>query len=170
MYFKSVITGLFAAAILSATPAQAQAQQQVVTQFNDSTISRLLLDVQAGFNIEGGANGEKVYRAQADGGLAFTLSPRACSPENGCVGLLMVTVFTRSDSRNLGELDALINRYNDLNPNAKVYRMDDGTVVLQGYINAAYGISYTNAQAQLLVFGSEIVKVRDTLTAFGEGR
>lgn len=158
------------AGLLLATPAQAQAQQQVVTQFNDATVSRLLLDVQTNFNIEAGPNGEKVFRAQADGGIAFTVSPRACSPENGCAGLLMIAVFTRSDSRNLGELDALLNRYNDLNPNGKVYRMDDGMVVLQGYINAAYGVSYANAQAQLLVFGQEIGKVRDTLTAFGEGR
>jgi hypothetical protein len=151
-------------------PAQAQNQPQVVTQFNDSTISRLLLDVQANFNIESGPNGEKVYRAQADGGIAFTLSPRACAEESGCVGLLLIAVFTRSDSRNLGELDALLNRYNDLNPNGKVYRMEDGTVVLQGYINSAYGVSYANAQAQLLLFGQEIVRVRQTLTAFSEGR
>ena len=86
------------------------------------------------------------------------------------MGLLLIAIFTRSDSRNLGELDALLHRYNDLNPNGKVYRMENGTVVLQGYINAAYGISYANAQAQLLVFGQEIAKLRKTLTDFGEGR
>ena len=159
-----------AAASLVAAPAHAQSQQQVVAQFNDSTVSRLLLDVQANFNIEAAADGAKIFRAQADGGIAFTLSPRACSAEAGCVGLLLIAIFTRSDSRNLGELDALLHRYNDLNPNGKVYRMENGTVVLQGYINAAYGISYANAQAQLLVFGQEIAKLRKTLTDFGEGR
>lgn len=126
--------------------------------------------MQVNFNIEAGGEGRKVFRAQADGGIAFTLSPQACAAETGCAGLLMIAIFTRSDSRNLGELDALLSRYNDLNPNGKVYRMEDGTVVLQGYINAAYGISYANAQAQLLVFGQEITKVRQSLTAFGEGR
>ena len=151
-------------------PAQAQNQPQVVSQFNDSTISRLLLDVQANFDIEAGPEGTKVFRASANGGIAFTLSPRACSAEAGCVGLLLIAVFTRNDKRSLAELDALLSRYNDLNPNGKVYRMEDGTVVLQGYVNAAYGISYANAQSQLLVFGQEITKVRETLTAFSEGR
>lgn len=167
---KHGVVSALAFGIAFQAPAQAQNQPQVVAQFNDATISRLLLDVQANFNIEAGPDGAKIFRAQADGGIAFTLSPRACSAETGCVGLLLIAVYTRSDSRNLGELDVLLHRYNDLNPNAKVYRMDDGTVILQGYINAAYGVSYANAQAQLLVFGQEITKVRQTLTDFSEGR
>ena len=150
---KIFLTSLMAAVLL-ASPARAQApQQQAVTQFNDATISRLLLDVQTNFNIEAGPSGQKVFRASADGGLAFTVSPRACSEEQGCTGLMLIAVFTRNDSRNLGELDALLHRYNDLNPSAKVYRMENGTVVLQSYINAAFGISYANARAQLLARG-----------------
>lgn len=170
MHLKKWLAGAALAATLTAAPAQAQSQQQVVTQFNDATISRLLLDVQTNFNIEAGPEGQKIFRAQAEGGVAFTVSPRACSAENGCVGLLLIAVFTRSDGRSLSDLDALLNRYNDLNPNGKVYRMQDGTVVLQGYVNAAFGVSYSNAQAQLLVFGGEIGKVRDALTAFSEER
>ena len=52
-----------AVAALMAAPAHPQSQQQVVTQFNDSTVSRLLLDVQANFNIEAGADGAKIFRA-----------------------------------------------------------------------------------------------------------
>ena len=48
--------------------------------------------------------------------------------------------------------------------------MENGVVVLQSFINAQSGISYANARAQLLVFGQEIVKVRKTLTDFGQGR
>lgn len=170
MHAKNILAGALGALMLMASPASSQNQQQVVAQFSDSTISRLLLDVQADFTIEAGADGQKVFRAQAEGGIAFTLSPRACSAENGCVGLLMIAVFTRSDGRSLSELDALLNRYNDLNPNGKVYRMEDGTVVLQGYVNSAFGISYANAQAQILVFGREITQVREALTVFAGGR
>ena len=163
------LLGLLGLASLLAAPAQAQSQQQVVTQFNDSTISRLLLDVGTSWNIEGGPEGQKVYRVSAEGGVNFTLSPRACAAETGCVGLLLVAVFTRNDQRSLGELDQLLNRYNDVNPNGKAYRIEDGTVVLQGYINAVYGVSYANAQAQILVFGQELGKLRNELTVFSEG-
>lgn len=168
-YLKTLICAMLAGILCAAVPATAQNQPVVVTQFNDSTISRLLLDVQANFEIEASADGGKVFRASADGGLAFTLSPRACSPETGCVGLLMIAIFTRNDDRSLIDLDTVLNRYNDLNPNGKVYRTADGTVVLQGYINAVYGVSYANAQAQLLVFGQEIGKVREQLGAFSQG-
>ena len=176
MVSKTTLTLALAATALAAGTAQAQTQapssgpSPVVSQFNSSTIARLLLNVQADFDVEAGANGQTVYRASADGGLAFTLAPRACAPETGCVGLLMIAVFTRSDSRSQAELDTLLNTYNDLNPSGKAYRVADGTVVLQGYINAAYGISYGTAQAQLLVFGQEIVKLRKALEDFGEGR
>jgi hypothetical protein len=170
MRFLIGLLTLIGAATGFIAPAAAQNQPQVVARFNDATISRLLLDVQANFNIEAGPEGSKVYRAQAEGGIAFTLSPRACSAENGCVGLLLIAVFSGADTSRLGELDRVLNRYNDLNPSGKVYRTDEGIVVLQGYINAVYGISYPNAQTQLLLFGEEIVKVRDTLNAFSEGR
>ena len=41
-------------------------------------------------------------------------------------------------------------------------------MILQSYLNAAFGVSYANAQAQLLVFGQEIGKLREALTAFSE--
>ena len=169
----AVIVGAMAFALTPAgaqAQAQPQAQQQVVSQFDDSTISRLLLSVQANFNIESGANGQKVFRVAADGGIAFTVSPRSCSPETGCLSLLMVAVFTGNDTSDVGKLDELLHRYNDLNPAGKVYRAGDGVVVLQDYLNAAYGISYGNAQTQLLVFGSEINKIRNELNAFSQSR
>lgn len=168
-HLKTLTYAMLAAFLCAAAPAAAQNPPGVVTQFNDSTISRLLLDVQANFDIETSPDGGKVFRASADGGLAFTLSPRACGPETGCVGLLMIAVFTRNDGRSLSDLDTLLNRYNDLNPNGKAYRVADGTVVLQGFINAAYGVSYPNAQAQLLVFGQEMGKLREELSAFSQG-
>ncbi len=159
------------AASLIASPAQAQTQQQVVTQFDAATISRLLLDVQANWQVEQGANGETIYRAQAGEGLAFALTPRACSAEQGCLGLLMVATFTRSDERSLAEIDEFINQYNNLNANSKAVRAGNEAVVLQSYINSAFGISYANAQAQLLVFGQEIQKMRSELTTFSaQGR
>lgn len=172
MPLKTLMVATLAATLLSATPtpAHAQSQQPTVTQFNDATIARLLLEVQANFNIEAGPQGEKVYRASAEGGIAFTLSARECGAETGCSGLLLVAVFTGSDASRLGELDRLLHRYNDLNPGGKVYRTDDGAVVLQAYITALHGISYPNARAQLLRFGDEIVKVRETLNAFSAGR
>ncbi len=170
MRISKSVWGALAVGALLIEPAQAQNQPQVVTQFNDSTISRLLLDVQANFNIEAGPGGEKVFRATAGQSTAFTVSPRSCSADAGCVGLLLIATFTRSDTRSLAELDTLLNRHNDLNSNAKIYRLPDGTVVLQSYINAAQGISYANAQAQVLVFGREIGKARDALTEFSEGR
>ncbi|MEM6857284.1 MAG: hypothetical protein AAF559_05385 [Pseudomonadota bacterium] len=167
-------TTMVAGAAQAQTPAQPQApssgRNAVVSQFNSSTIARLLLSVQADFEVEAGANGQTVYRASAEGGLAFTLAPQACAPEAGCVGLLMIAVFTRNDSRSEAELDTLIHTYNDLNPTGKAYRTANGSVVLQGYINAAYGISYGNAQAQLLVFGQEIVKLRQALEDFSGGK
>ena len=143
MRVSKSVWGALAAFASVAVPAQAQAQNQpqVVTQFNDSTISRLLLDVQTNFNIEAGPNGQKVFRASAGQNINFTVSPRACNAEAGCVGLMLIATFTRSDQRGLAELDALLNQYNDLNTNAKIYRTPDGTVLLQSYINAVHGIS-----------------------------
>lgn len=151
--------------------AQQQRQVQFVTQFDAPTVSRLLLDVQATWQVEQDASGATVYRAQAGEGIAFALSPRSCSAEQGCVGLLMLATFTRSDDRSATEMDAFINAYNNLNPNSKALRAGDQAVVLQSYVNAVYGITYANAQAQLLVFGQEIQKMRAELTAFSaQGR
>lgn len=158
-----------AAVAICCAPAKAQNQSQVVTQFDDATISRLLLDVQATWRIDAGAQGRSVYRASADGGIAFTLSPGGCGAETGCTGIVLIATFARNDARSLTELDQLLNFYNDANPTAKVYRTGDGVVILQSYVNAVNGVSYANARAQMLVFGQEIGKLRQTLTAFSEG-
>ncbi len=151
--------------------APALAQPQVVIQFDAPTVSRLLLDVQATWQVEQDGNGGTVYRAQAGETLAFALSPRACSAEQGCVGLLMLATFTRNDERSRSEIDEFLNVFNNLNANSKAVRAGDQAIVLQGYINSVYGISYANAQAQLLVFGQEIEKMRRELTAFSvQGR
>ncbi|MEP3051532.1 MAG: YbjN domain-containing protein [Erythrobacter sp.] len=170
---RILATGFLALGLVATTafaPVAAQGQQQVVTQFDDSTISRLLLDVQTTWQIEPGPDGVSIYRASADGGIAFTALPRACAPEQGCRALAMIAQFTRTDGRPLAELDNFLNTFNDRVPAGKVYRMNDGTVVLQGYINAAFGISYANAQAQLLVYGQNIQALRAGLEAFSEGR
>lgn len=166
----------FASAILMAmsafvigSSAMAQEKPVVVSRFDNSTIPHLLRDVQTTWTVEQGADGQAIYRVKADGGVAFTVTPRACSAERRCVGLLLIAVFTRGDGRTLADLDNFLSNYNDNNPNGKVYRVQDGeAVVLQGYINAANGIRYANAQAQLLVFGQELAKIRAQLTEFGK--
>ncbi len=173
--FLSVLTALGAslamqpATVLAQGQPQAQAapqNPQVVTQFDAATISRLLLDVQTTWQVETDANGGTVYRAQAGNGLSFALSPRACTPQQGCVGLLMLATFVREDARPRAEVDDFINEYNNLSPSSKAVRAGDQAIVLQGYVNSSYGISYANAQAQLLVFGQEIQKMRASLTEF----
>jgi hypothetical protein len=130
----------------------------------------LLLDVQATWQVEQPQGGLPNYRASAEGGISFTVSPRACSPEQGCLGLLLIAVFTGVDASNLLALDGYINTINDRSPTAKVFRTDEGVVLLQAYINSAYGISYANAQAQILVFGQDINMMREALAAFQESR
>ncbi|MEO9462796.1 MAG: YbjN domain-containing protein [Marinomonas sp.] len=147
----------------------AQGQPQVVTQFDDATIARLLLDVQASWQVEAGTNGRSIYRASADGGIAFTVMPRACDERLTCRSLMVLTPFTRSDKRSLAQLDAFISAFNDQTPSGKAYRMQDGTVVLQSYLNAAGGISFANARAQMLVYGQNLVKLREGLAAFAAG-
>ncbi len=154
------------------TPSQAQAQRaqpQMIVQFDDATIARLLLDVQASWQIEAGANGRSIYRANANGGIAFTVMPRACDERLTCRAMMVLTPFTRSDKRSLAQLDAFISAFNDQTPSGKAYRMNDGTVILQSYVNAAGGISLANARAQLLVYGQNLVKLREELTAFAGG-
>ncbi len=155
-------------AITSPALAQ-QAAPQVVTQFDDPTISRLLTDVQATWRIEMNEQGEANYRASAEGGLNFTLAPRACSPETGCLGLMALAVYTGIDTSNTAQLDALLNDLNDRSATAKVYRSSGGVVILQAYINSSYGISYANAQSQLLVFGQNIVSISQALAGFENG-
>lgn len=158
------------AAMASPVSAQQSAAPQVVTQFDNATITRLLTDIQATSRIELNDQGEANYRASAEGGLNFTLAPRACSAETGCMGLMLLGVFTGVDTSNQAAIDAFLNDLNDQSATAKVYRSGDGVVILQGYINAAYGISYANAQAQLLIFGQNIVSVSQALSAFESAR
>lgn len=171
MRFLGVVLGALMAMGAFAMPLTAQAQtQQVVSQFDDATIARLLLDVKTTWQVEPGTDGRSIYRASADGGINFTLMPQACAPEQGCRAIMVIATFTRGDTRSLAELDTFLNVFNDQVPSAKAYRTGDGTVILQSYINAAFGISYANAQAQLLVFGQDIQAIRAGLTEFGEGR
>ena len=159
-------------AAVSAGPAIAQQQpapsQQtvLVTGFDDAVITQLLRDVQATWQVEAGPQNVVNYTASAEGGLNFVLSPRSCDREGRCVGLVMLALFDGLRVRDVAQLDTVLHRFNDLDATAKVYRAGRDTVLLQGYINAAYGISYDNARAQLLVFGQDIVSTSRTLTAF----
>ena len=173
--FTQLIAGL-AALALGAVPALAQQtpqqqpqRPQVVTQFDNATITYLLQDVQATWTIETNERGESNYRARAEGDINFTMSPRACSPETGCLGLILLAVFTGVNAPSTAELDAFVNRANDQSATAKVYRSGNNIIILQEYINAAYGISYRNAQNQLLIFGQDIVAVSRGLTQFEQG-
>lgn len=185
MFTKSKLSALspilsiapaIALAIGAASPAAAQQQRQapaqgqtvLINQFNDAVITQLLRDVQATWQVENGPQGVVNYTANAEGGLNFVLSPRSCSPDGGCRGLVMLALFDGLNVTNSAELDTVIHRFNDLDATAKVYRAGNDTVLLQGYMNAAYGITYDNARAQLLVFGQDIVSVSRTLTAFEE--
>ncbi len=161
--------GALAFAIVMTAPASAQQTQQVVTQFDDATIARLLLDVQATWQTEAVQGARAIYRASAEGGIGFTLQPRACDEKQMCRSAMVVATFTRSDKRSLADLDAMLSAFNDRYASAKAYRANDGTVILQAYINAAGGTSFANARAQLLVFGQNIGLMRSALTAFGEG-
>ena len=175
--FPLISIGL-AALAMAAAPVAAQqstgqgnraAAPQVVIAFDDPTITRLLTDIQATWRVEANEQGGINYRASADGGLNFTLAPRACSPENGCLGLMILAVFTAVDTSDQTQIDAFLNDLNDQSATAKVYRSGNGVVILQAYINSSYGISYGNAQAQLLIFGQNIVSVRQALSAFESG-
>lgn len=148
-----------------APPAGTQQSAPAITQFDDAIISRLLLDGQTTWRIEGGPDGRPVYRVSAQGGLRFTVQPQACSEQTGCVGLVMVATFVDTRGRNLSELDGVLNSFNDRNSSAKAYRTPDGVVLHQSYINAAFGISYANARAQMLVFGRNVVALRQALSA-----
>ena len=172
---KSLIAAAFAPILaLSAAPLAAQnegfqseaASPQLVTQFDAATVSRLLLDVRATWETEPSIDGHTNYRASAEGGLNFTLSPRACSERIGCLGLMMLAVYTDVRAPNMAALDGFLNQLNDTSPSVKVFRNTQGTVVLQSYINSAGGITYRNAQSELLVFGQDIVSVSQAIARF----
>lgn len=172
--FKTLSAALLAGVLaLSGSPALAQQQApqrpQIVTQFDNTIVTMLLQDVQATWQVEAAPDGNLNYRAQADGGLNFTLAPRSCTPEAGCLGLMMLAVFTGVNAQNAAQLDALLTRLNDSSATIKVFRDPQGVVILQSYANAAGGISYRNAQAQLLLFGEDIVIVSRALAQFEQG-
>lgn len=154
----------------AAVPLSAQQQPpqrpEAVNRFDEQTIRFLLTDVQATWTVEQNADGTVNYRASAEGGINFVMAPRACDAEAGCVGLVLIAVFTGINARDPAQLDTFVHRFNDTYPTAKVIRNPDGVLALQAYINAARGISYGNAQAQLLVFGQDISNLSRALTQF----
>lgn len=157
-----------------AAPVFAQEQEQpprpqVVGQFNEQVVTALLQDVRATWTVEQGADGNINYRANAEGGINFTLAPRACSEETGCLGMMMIAIFTGVNPPSTVQLDAFLNDFNDSSATAKVFRNEEGIVVLQGYINASYNISYRNAQTQLLIFGQDIVALSRALALLEQG-
>lgn len=167
---STVLAALVLSLPLSAQQQPAQQQQaarpQVVTQFDNQTIAYLLADMRASAQVMQDPNGGVTYRAVTEDGINLTLAPRACNDQGVCTALMMVVVFDGLNVRNYAQLDALINQYNDRNPTAKVLRSPQGVVALQGYIDAAYGISYRNAQAQMLQFGQDLAAVGRALVAF----
>lgn len=160
--------GLTAMAAPVAAQQQQQQTPQVVTQFNDATITSLLRDVQATWRVEQDQSGNVNYRASAEGEINFTLAPRACSQETGCLGLMMLAVYTGLNAPSTAQLDAYLAELNDRSATVKVYR-NGNIVILQGYMNSAYGISYRNAQTQLLIFGQDIVGISQALASFERG-
>lgn len=181
---QGLLVALFAAnAVPSAAQSQGPAQSgpqdqqqtqpqrpQFVTEFDHRIVTYLLDDVRASWQAEPSNDGHTVYRASAEGAINFTLSPRACSPEGECSSLLMLAVFTGVNAPSMAQLDTFLNRLNDTSPSIKAFRNEQGVVVLQAYANAAGGITYRNAQAQLLVFGQDIVTVSQALAQFEQGR
>lgn len=171
--FSFVSTILATCALALSAPASAQQQQpqrpQAVSQFDELTIRYLLADIQATYTVEQDAEGQATYRASAEGGFNFVLAPRACTPEQGCVGLVLIALFTDVRTPSGPALDSFINQYNDRYPTAKIMRNGQGMIALQSYINVAYGSSYRNVQAQLLVFGENISNLSRTLVAMENG-
>ncbi len=168
--FLSTILATFALALSAPASAQQQPQRpQAVSQFDELTIRYLLADIQATYTVEQDAEGQATYRASAEGGFNFVLAPRACTPEQGCVGLVLIALFTDVRTPSGPALDSFINQYNDRYPTAKIMRNGQGMIALQSYINVAYGSSYRNVQAQLLVFGENISNLSRTLVAMENG-
>ncbi|MEL7197342.1 MAG: hypothetical protein AAGL10_03415 [Pseudomonadota bacterium] len=163
-FFKAAFA-IWMLTLATTGPVQAQSAPPIIVQFDDATIARLLLAVEANWQTQAGAEGRVVYRANAQGGINFTLVPRACSEEQGCLALVVLANFTGVQVENASVLDNFVHRFNDANPSAKVYRIGENGIVLQAYINSAQGISFANAQAQLLVFGQDLIVLREELTA-----
>ena len=178
MRIKNLICGLIAAfalasplAPLSAQQAAQPAQQRPdwVNRFDDQVMRFILADLNAQWTVEQGADGSLTYRATTQEGINFVLAPRSCDAQNVCVGLVLIALFDDLNAPNAARLDAFINQYNDLYPTSKVMRNPQGLVALQSYINAAYGVTYRNVQAQLLVFGQNITNLSRALLAFENG-
>ena len=174
MRFGSVLLGLFALALnfAFALPAHAQEQRlpeearpQVVTQFDELTIRFLLQDIQARWELEQGPDGQRIYRASAEDGLNFSMVQSDCTAEGFCTSLMLIAIYNGTEGISPQSLDLFINAYNDSNPSAKLMRNPQGVVAMQAYINASFGISYRNLQAQVLVFGDNIV---DASAALGQ--
>ncbi len=170
----SIVASLFAAPVVAqqTSPANQAAPErpQVVSRFDEQTVRYLLEDVQANWQVERSPDGGLTYRASAPGGLNFVAAPRSCGTEVGCVGLVLVALFDDVQVDDAARLDAFINGHNDKFPTAKVMRDAQGMIALQAYINAAYGISYRNAQAQLLVFGQDISALARALAEFEQSQ
>lgn len=169
---STVLATLMLAAVgvpASAQQAQQPQRPQFVTQFDDTTIRYLLADIQATYQVEQASDGSNVYRATAEGQINFTLAQRACATETGCPGLMLIALFTNLQVSDATRLDAFIHQFNDQNPTAKLIRGPRNVVALQAYINASYGITYRNAQSQLLVFGENIVTTSRALANFERG-
>lgn len=174
MRITSVLSSVFASLALAIAlspvagqqPTQQPQRPGVVSQFDDTMIRYLLADIRATHRVERASDGSTVYRASAEGQINFTLAPQACSQETGCRGLMLIAIFNDLRAPDPTRLDAFVNSFNDRNPTAKLIRGPNGIVALQAYINASFGISYRNAQAQMLVFGENIVQTSRALAAF----
>lgn len=173
--YHTLIVSLIGTLALAATaapaaaqqaPQQSQARPDWVTQFDDQTLRYLLADLQATWTVEQGQDGSLTYRASTAGGINFVLAPRSCDAQSGCVGLLLVALFDEVNVSNAAQLDAFVNRFNDTQPTAKVMRNAQGMVALQAYVNVAYGVTYRNVQAQILVFGQNITNLSRALVQF----
>lgn len=168
-----IILSALVAFVVASLPVAATAQQQPVQQrpqmvqrFDHQTVRSLLDGVEVAWRIDQDANGDLTYRATAQSGVSFVAAPRSCTTEQGCIGLVLVSVFDGVNVTDLARFDAFVHQFNDRFPTAKVVRNGPQTVTLQAYINAAYGISYQNAQAQMLTFGQDITNLSRALTAF----
>lgn len=151
----------------AAAPASQQPERpQAINRFDPAIIQMLLQDLGTRVQLDQGQDGVTRYRASADGGINFTAFPAACSDETGCVGLITVAIYSGLEIPADASLDDFLNRFNDANPSAKVFRTPANEVVIQSYINAANVITYRNALSQLLVFGRDVLRARQSLAEF----
>ena len=171
---KLIAAFTFGVLAWSAAPAAAQQAQgpapQVVSQFDDLTIRYLLADMQVEWTVERGETGDLVYRAIGSGNMNFMLMPAACRPGEGCVGLVLMAVFTGLQPNNVGQLDAYLHQFNDTYPSAKLIRTASGPIILQGFINATGGVSYRNVQAVVGDFLENIGTAGRALASFEQSQ